>query len=195
MDLLKLAAVTMLCSGVMNLTPWGGPTARAATALHVDPTEVFLPFIPAMVVALAGDPGVCLLARPARTPAAGPAGTADAWRPTLAARGGRQRWPEAPADALDQRAAHPDIDDDAGARAAADAGVVHARLRRGSAVELPRPGRTAPARDRARRQRAAGGVGDLRRRHLHRHPLQHRDGRGDEPELPGSAAGIAGAVP
>ena len=53
MDPLKLAAVTMLCSGVMNLTPWGGPTARAATALHVDPTEVFLPFIPAMVVALA----------------------------------------------------------------------------------------------------------------------------------------------
>ncbi|HVJ38569.1 MAG TPA: CitMHS family transporter [Stenotrophomonas sp.] len=53
MDPLKLAAVTMLCSGVMNLTPWGGPTARAATALRVDPTEVFLPFIPAMVVALA----------------------------------------------------------------------------------------------------------------------------------------------
>ena len=53
MDPLKLAAVTMLCSGVMNLTPWGGPTARAATALHVDPTDVFLPLIPAMVVALA----------------------------------------------------------------------------------------------------------------------------------------------
>jgi len=53
MDPLKLAAVTMLCSGVMNLTPWGGPTARAATALRVDPTDVFLPFIPAMVVALA----------------------------------------------------------------------------------------------------------------------------------------------
>ena len=54
MDPLKLAGITMLCSGVMNLTPWGGPTARAATALRVDPTEVFLPFIPAMVVALAG---------------------------------------------------------------------------------------------------------------------------------------------
>jgi len=53
MDPLKLAGVTMLCSGVMNLTPWGGPTARAATALQVDPTEVFLPFIPVMLVALA----------------------------------------------------------------------------------------------------------------------------------------------
>ncbi|HEY0334816.1 MAG TPA: citrate:proton symporter, partial [Stenotrophomonas sp.] len=53
MDSMKLAGVTMLASGVMNLTPWGGPTARAATALHVDPTEVFLPFIGPMIVALA----------------------------------------------------------------------------------------------------------------------------------------------
>jgi len=52
MDTLKLAAITMLCSGVMNLTPWGGPTARAATALRVDPTEVFLPFILPMVITL-----------------------------------------------------------------------------------------------------------------------------------------------
>lgn len=57
MDTLKLAGVTMLCSGVMNLTPWGGPTARAATALQVDPTEVFLPFIPVMIVALVGIAG------------------------------------------------------------------------------------------------------------------------------------------
>lgn len=38
----------MLSSGVMNLTPWGGPTARAATALQVDAGELFLPMIPAM---------------------------------------------------------------------------------------------------------------------------------------------------
>lgn len=38
----------------MNLTPWGGPTARAATALHVDPADVFVPLVPAMAMAIAG---------------------------------------------------------------------------------------------------------------------------------------------
>ena len=52
MNALNLTCVTILASGVMNLTPWGGPTARAATALHVDPSEVFVPLIPAMVVSL-----------------------------------------------------------------------------------------------------------------------------------------------
>ena len=31
MNALNLTCVTILASGVMNLTPWGGPTARAAT--------------------------------------------------------------------------------------------------------------------------------------------------------------------
>jgi CitMHS family citrate-Mg2+:H+ or citrate-Ca2+:H+ symporter len=47
---LVLACVTMLASGVMNLLPWGGPTARAASALGVPVDAVFLPMIPAMVV-------------------------------------------------------------------------------------------------------------------------------------------------
>jgi len=46
---LVLACVTMLASGVMNLLPWGGPTARAASALGVPVDAVFLPMIPAMV--------------------------------------------------------------------------------------------------------------------------------------------------
>lgn len=54
MSALNLTCVTILASGVMNLTPWGGPTARAATALHVDPSEVFVPLLPAMAVALVG---------------------------------------------------------------------------------------------------------------------------------------------
>lgn len=58
-DLLALTCVAMLASGVMNLTPWGGPLARAASALHVDPAEVFVPMIPSMV---AGVAGVVLLA-------------------------------------------------------------------------------------------------------------------------------------
>jgi CitMHS family citrate-Mg2+:H+ or citrate-Ca2+:H+ symporter len=51
MRLLILACITMISSGVMNITPWGGPTARAASALSLDSTELFLPMIPAMVVA------------------------------------------------------------------------------------------------------------------------------------------------
>jgi citrate-Mg2+:H+ or citrate-Ca2+:H+ symporter, CitMHS family len=54
LDALILTCVTMLASGVMNLTPWGGPLARAATALQVDPSEVFLAMVPVMVVGIAG---------------------------------------------------------------------------------------------------------------------------------------------
>jgi len=48
--LLILACITMISSGVMNITPWGGPTARAASALSVDASLLFVPMIPAMVV-------------------------------------------------------------------------------------------------------------------------------------------------
>lgn len=58
MDPLGLTCVTMLASGVMNLTPWGGPLARAASALHVDPSEVFLRMLPAMGVGVAGVIGL-----------------------------------------------------------------------------------------------------------------------------------------
>ena len=47
---LILACVTMLSSGVMNILPWGGPTARAASALTIDVGTVFVPMIPAMVI-------------------------------------------------------------------------------------------------------------------------------------------------
>lgn len=56
-DALGLTSVAMLGSGVMNLTPWGGPLARAAAALHVDPAEVFLPMLPVMAVGV-----LCVLA-------------------------------------------------------------------------------------------------------------------------------------
>ena len=58
MDALNLTCVTILAGGVMNLTPWGGPLARAASALHVDPSDVFVPMIPAMVVGVAGVIGL-----------------------------------------------------------------------------------------------------------------------------------------
>ena len=47
---LVLACVTMLAGGVMNILPWGGPTARAASALGVDVSDVFVPMLPAMAV-------------------------------------------------------------------------------------------------------------------------------------------------
>lgn len=54
LDPLSLTCVAMLASGVMNLTPWGGPLARAAAALHVDPADVFVPMLPAMAVGVLG---------------------------------------------------------------------------------------------------------------------------------------------
>jgi CitMHS family citrate-Mg2+:H+ or citrate-Ca2+:H+ symporter len=49
MSRLKLVSLLMLTSGIMNITPWGGPTARAASALGVDASDVFLPLIPTMI--------------------------------------------------------------------------------------------------------------------------------------------------
>ncbi|MFE3456993.1 CitMHS family transporter [Nocardiopsis aegyptia] len=45
-----LAALTGLGAGVMNLMPWGGPTARAATATGVPANELWIPLIPAQAV-------------------------------------------------------------------------------------------------------------------------------------------------
>lgn len=58
MDALNLTCVTILAGGVMNLTPWGGPLARAASALHVEASDVFVPMLPAMVVGILGVVGL-----------------------------------------------------------------------------------------------------------------------------------------
>ena len=50
MSRLVMACVIMLAGGVMNILPWGGPTARAATALGVDVSEIFVPMILPMAV-------------------------------------------------------------------------------------------------------------------------------------------------
>jgi citrate-Mg2+:H+ or citrate-Ca2+:H+ symporter, CitMHS family len=49
MNPLIAACVIMLAAGNTNLTPWGGPTARAASALHVDVNALFVPLVPTMV--------------------------------------------------------------------------------------------------------------------------------------------------
>jgi CitMHS family citrate-Mg2+:H+ or citrate-Ca2+:H+ symporter len=41
-----------MANGVMNTLPWGGPTARAATALKLDASDIFVPMIPALLVGL-----------------------------------------------------------------------------------------------------------------------------------------------
>ncbi|MFJ3461335.1 CitMHS family transporter [Achromobacter spanius] len=45
-----MATILLMSIGIMNIVPWGGPTARAASAMHLDVAEVFLPLIPAMLV-------------------------------------------------------------------------------------------------------------------------------------------------
>lgn len=54
MNALNLTCVTMLASGVMNMTPWGGPLARASSALKVDPNALFIPMLPAMGAGIIG---------------------------------------------------------------------------------------------------------------------------------------------
>lgn len=49
MSRLRMVCLLMLTSGVMNITPWGGPTARAASALGLDARDIFVPLIPAMI--------------------------------------------------------------------------------------------------------------------------------------------------
>ncbi|HKS00828.1 MAG TPA: CitMHS family transporter [Arthrobacter sp.] len=55
---LKMSPVVLTCvaglaNGTMNIVPWGGPTARAASALKIDVNEVFVPMIPSLVAGLA----------------------------------------------------------------------------------------------------------------------------------------------
>jgi CitMHS family citrate-Mg2+:H+ or citrate-Ca2+:H+ symporter len=50
MDVRKMACIIIMSGAVMNILPWGGPTARVATVLKIDPGVVFIPLIPAMVV-------------------------------------------------------------------------------------------------------------------------------------------------
>ncbi|WP_112264102.1 CitMHS family transporter [Lentzea terrae] len=49
---LVLAGVICLGAGVMNMVPWGGPTARAMAALELDSSEVFVPALPAMAAGI-----------------------------------------------------------------------------------------------------------------------------------------------
>ncbi|WP_411375960.1 CitMHS family transporter [Arthrobacter sp. MPF02] len=55
---LKMSPVVLTCvaglaNGTMNIVPWGGPTARAATALGIDVNDVFVPMLPSLLGGIA----------------------------------------------------------------------------------------------------------------------------------------------
>lgn len=47
-----LPGIVGLSAGVMNLLPWGGPTARAIAVLGADVSSIFVPVIPAMLAGI-----------------------------------------------------------------------------------------------------------------------------------------------
>ncbi|MGA4992113.1 CitMHS family transporter [Nonomuraea bangladeshensis] len=53
MSPLVLTGVVALGAGVMNMVPWGGPTARAMAVLKLDSSQVFTPVLPAMAAGIA----------------------------------------------------------------------------------------------------------------------------------------------
>lgn len=61
MNPLILATLLGSTNSLMNFVPWGGPSARAASAVHADLTQVFLPLLPAMIAGLAGVYGLAWL--------------------------------------------------------------------------------------------------------------------------------------
>lgn len=54
MNPLFLGILLGSANSIVNIMPWGGPTARAAAALKVDISDVFVPLIPTMLAGIAG---------------------------------------------------------------------------------------------------------------------------------------------
>jgi CitMHS family citrate-Mg2+:H+ or citrate-Ca2+:H+ symporter len=52
MDRRVLACVVAMAAGVMNILPWGGPLLRAAAALHIPVSDLFLPLAPVTAAGL-----------------------------------------------------------------------------------------------------------------------------------------------
>ncbi|KIH99053.1 citrate transporter [Streptomonospora alba] len=112
---LVLAALTGLGAGIMNMMPWGGPTARAASATGIDANALWAPLIPAQLTGIAACLAVAYLLgrrektrlasapadrRPAKAPAGGSGEeAADGTRDTDPAAAGEQDSDEAAAPA------------------------------------------------------------------------------------------------
>ena len=195
LDPLTLTCVTILASGVMNLTPWGGPLARAASALHVEPAEVFVPMLPAMVAGIVGVFGLAWLLgrrekqRLGRLSLSAAATAEVSMADSALMPPAVERRCAAPAEAAcDQRATHAAVARGIGARRAAATGTVHGRVCGRAADQLSQGCRPARTHWRACQERDRGGLADLRRGHFHRHPERHRHARrdGEEHARPGA---------
>ena len=53
MNPLILSVLLGSANSIVNLAPWGGPTGRVAAALKIDPADIFVPLIPAMLAGMA----------------------------------------------------------------------------------------------------------------------------------------------
>ncbi|KJH81883.1 citrate:proton symporter [Pseudomonas sp. KSR10] len=58
MNPLIIALLILLTNTMINIIPWGGPTARVASALHLDVMDVFVGLIPAALLGLVYAGGV-----------------------------------------------------------------------------------------------------------------------------------------
>lgn len=54
MSRLTLSVCVGMGAGVMNIMPWGGPTARAATTIGADANDLWVPLIPSQLVGIVG---------------------------------------------------------------------------------------------------------------------------------------------
>ena len=54
MNVLVLAVLLGSANAMINIAPWGGPTARVASALQLDINDVFVPLIPAILIGVVG---------------------------------------------------------------------------------------------------------------------------------------------
>ncbi len=52
MNPLILTCIIMLAGQIMNILPWGGPTARVMSSLKLGHTEIFVPMIPIMAIGI-----------------------------------------------------------------------------------------------------------------------------------------------
>lgn len=49
---LVLTCIIMLAGGIMNILPWGGPTARVMSSLQLGHAQIFIPMIPIMLAGI-----------------------------------------------------------------------------------------------------------------------------------------------
>ena len=47
---ITLAVFALMTNNVLNIVPWGGPTARVVAALGLEANDVFVPLVPGMVI-------------------------------------------------------------------------------------------------------------------------------------------------